>query len=402
MNPITYSNEQLSLVVARTFAKLWMPRGSGLLQPFRKFCYELLCATQIATPIVMLALLYMNKFKQRFPGLHGGIGSEYRMVVVALMLASKFLEDNTFTTQTWSEVSNLTAKELTIMQREFLMALEHRLHVPKTEYDAWLVQVQTIVLGGNQGFNGIVLPSPPVDFQVVPSPVATQFHEPPTFDMMLTPPSKRMRPSAIASAVTYPAYYSSSSASQTPTRARPVLEPISIPSQSLFVPPTQQYTPPMTSSGFAQSEFTFQVPASTGMAMPLPVASSQQQSMVFAPQHALKAAYGAADIGYGVSSAGTVLPPAIPVQHFAAPGPVSAGGAYANGNGFVGGFYDKAQSAVVPSVPSNASAYVQQYPASNYAAVAAALATQYPSVYYGTPGFFPGAASTFPIHTYGA
>ncbi|KAJ2594263.1 hypothetical protein H4R99_005875, partial [Coemansia sp. RSA 1722] len=118
MDAITLTNEQVSFVVARTFSKLWMPRGSReSLQPFQVFCYELLRSTQIAVPIVMLTLLYVNKFKQRFPGLHGGSGSEYRMFVVALMLASKYLEDNTFTTQTWSEVSHLPAKELTIMQR---------------------------------------------------------------------------------------------------------------------------------------------------------------------------------------------------------------------------------------------------------------------------------------------
>ncbi|KAJ1841250.1 hypothetical protein LPJ73_006174 [Coemansia sp. RSA 2703] len=334
------------------------------------------------------------------------------MFVVALMLASKYLEDNTFTTQTWSEVSHLPAKELTIMQREFLMALEHRLHVPGTEYTAWLAQVQTIVLGGNQGFNGIVVSSPPVvdmrspvDIQVVPSPMATQFHEPPTLDMLPTPPSKRMRPSSIESTVSYPAYYASSSASQTPARARPVLEPISIPTQSLIMPPVQQYTPPLTSSGFAQGEFTFQMPVSTGTVMPLPVACTQQQPQnMFFAQQPVKSVYSAADIGYAVSSAGAVLPPAIPVQHYNAPVSVPASGAaYTSGNvnSFVGGFYEKAQSAVVPSVPSNANAYMHQHPASNYAAVAAALATQYPSFYYGTPGFFSGATNTFPIHTYG-
>ncbi|KAJ2538114.1 hypothetical protein IW137_005774, partial [Coemansia sp. RSA 1287] len=100
----TLSNEQLAMVATRAFAKLWMPRSPReALQPFQSFCCELLRSTQIAVPIVMLALLYVHKFKLRFPGLSGGCGSEYRMFVVALMLASKFLEDNTFTTQTWSE-----------------------------------------------------------------------------------------------------------------------------------------------------------------------------------------------------------------------------------------------------------------------------------------------------------
>ncbi|KAJ2342543.1 hypothetical protein GGF43_005905, partial [Coemansia sp. RSA 2618] len=86
---MSLSNEQLAMVATRTFAKLWMPRSPReALQPFQTFCCELLRSTQIAVPIVMLALLYVNRFKLRYPGLTGGNGSEYRMFVVALMLAS--------------------------------------------------------------------------------------------------------------------------------------------------------------------------------------------------------------------------------------------------------------------------------------------------------------------------
>ncbi|KAJ1935047.1 hypothetical protein FBU59_005505 [Linderina macrospora] len=232
MDMTTANTEQLAYIATRTFSKLWMFRGAKeSLQTFHSFCSELLRSTQIAVPIVVLTLLYVHKFKQRYPVLICGPGSEYRVFVVALMLASKYLEDNTFTTQTWSEVSNLPAKELTIMQREFLVALEHRLHVPENEYNAWITQLQTIVFAAPNMTQYRMVISPPVqhkplvipavstpsypsanglyspvgDMQVVPSPTsvcsagsAALIHEMPC--QLPSPPAKRMRMSVPAAA----------------------------------------------------------------------------------------------------------------------------------------------------------------------------------------------------------
>ena len=81
--------------------------------------------------------------------MYAGVGSEYRMFTVSLMLASKFLEDNTFTTKTWSEVSNIPANELALMQREFLIAIDHRLTITNLEYEGWIAQLNTIVLSNS-------------------------------------------------------------------------------------------------------------------------------------------------------------------------------------------------------------------------------------------------------------
>ncbi|KAJ2757553.1 hypothetical protein IWQ56_006231, partial [Coemansia nantahalensis] len=200
------SNEQLAAVATRAFAKLWMvPHTYETSQQFQAFCFELLCSTQIAVPIVMLALLYVDQFRRRYPRLHGGHGSEYRMFVVALMLASKFLEDNTFTTQTWSEVSHLPARELAIMQREFLVALDHRLHVGAADYCAWVGQLQAMVADGAVAKGPVMSPlafvpaevHTPADVQVVPSPsAALRVHELPAMELLPSPPAKRARYSA--------------------------------------------------------------------------------------------------------------------------------------------------------------------------------------------------------------
>ncbi|KAJ2144139.1 hypothetical protein IW136_001449 [Coemansia sp. RSA 678] len=375
----TLSNEQLAMVATRAFAKLWMPRSPReALQPFQSFCCELLRSTQIAVPIVMLALLYVHKFKLRFPGLSGGCGSEYRMFVVALMLASKFLEDNTFTTQTWSEVSHLPARELAIMQREFLVALDHRLHVADTEYNAWIARLQTIVVGkGNSiqltqspqsAFVPIEVHTPVVDFQVVPR--SPKDHEIPS---MPSPPAKRMR------------YAGSYSADAAHVRVRP--EAISIPAYSIAQQP-QLYTPPASAFGFARSgDFTFNVPA-----MP---AYGQHNGVFFAHPHSASIAQPSARVygtqaGFLPSLTTFASSAAVPAHHSfsaAASGPASAH--IPQMSGFVGRTMSQR-----PALPSTAAAM----------AAASAFATQYPSLCYSASNFGPsfGVGGSLPIYNYGA
>ncbi|KAI8326233.1 hypothetical protein GQ54DRAFT_315304 [Martensiomyces pterosporus] len=450
-------NEQLAYVAARTFNKLWMHRSTReSLQPFQTFCCELLRSTQIAVPIVMLTLLYVRKFKQRFPGVHGGPGSEYRMFVVALMLASKYLEDNTFTTQTWSDVSHLPAKELTIMQREFLVALDHRLHVPEAEYNAWITQLQSIILIADMGSSGsgsdkqlygamlpMGMPSPsypsievrsPVggvaaDFQVVPSPTTAQYHEIPQAELIPSPPAKRMRPSLPSSSATYPSYFVSHSG----TSSRRNVGQIHVSAAgsggvALALPP---YTPPSAGAAFTRGEFTFRLPfgpqqmytaASASVAASLPpagmvAAASSSCAVAAARQHrpAVSSAFSQGDrlslCGHHAADAdGVIGMPAISAaasgahhhQHHLQHG--HQAGSTVPGFSSGGVFENRKASTVV--VSSSGFMQQQQQPVPPAAAAAAALATQYQPLYYNVPSFGYGAgaaaAASFPIYTYGA
>ncbi|KAJ2690152.1 hypothetical protein IWW39_000962 [Coemansia spiralis] len=436
MDTTTFSNEQLAYAAAKLFGKLWIPRGSreSSLQPFQAFCYELLRSTQIAEPIVLLTLLYVNKFRQRFPDMKGGSGSEYRMFVVALMLASKYLEDNTFTTQTWSEVSHLPAKDLTIMQREFLLALEHRLHVPDHEFFAWKAKVSTILGAGFAAYrnNGISLPTPPASayvseacspaefLQVVPSPPAAihRYHEIPAAELLPSPPAKRMRHHSATQ------YYSSGyGARPHMSRINTAVEPLVIPARSVAMAPAL-YTPPSSSGvGFSQCDFTFTAPTvpvaapgsayygassqphpsvpNTAAAYPcfLSAAGMPSLSANSSYSNVSSALFGAVHNTSEVDKViGMSMNSAIPHPHSAL---------YQQQQRSVGQFGD-----VCASAPTGAGhlQYAQQQnpqmatPYSTTAAAAAILASQCPSLYYGgipIVGFGSGAA-TFPIYTYGA
>ncbi|KAL9560035.1 hypothetical protein MBANPS3_000150 [Mucor bainieri] len=104
---------------------------------FKKFCYQVLTATQLQESAVYLSLKYIAILLQSNPSIEGAEGSEYRLFIVALMLANKFLDDNTFTNKTWSDVSGMKVHDLNIMEAEFLEALDYNLFVREYDYTVW-------------------------------------------------------------------------------------------------------------------------------------------------------------------------------------------------------------------------------------------------------------------------
>ncbi|CEG69023.1 hypothetical protein RMATCC62417_05173 [Rhizopus microsporus] len=104
---------------------------------FKKFCRQILSATQLSESVVLLSLKYIAILLHNSPGIQGADGSEYRLFTVALMLANKYLDDNTFTNKTWSEVSGMKVIDLNIMELEFLDVLQFKLSIKKEEYERW-------------------------------------------------------------------------------------------------------------------------------------------------------------------------------------------------------------------------------------------------------------------------
>ncbi|GAA5870023.1 hypothetical protein JCM1840_003559 [Sporobolomyces johnsonii] len=104
---------------------------------FVRFCHEVLTTTQVSHSVVLLALLFISRLKQR-NAINGAPGSEFRLAVTGLMLANKVLDDNTYTAQTWSQVSSLELKPLVAGEAEFLKGLDWSLHVTERDFNAWL------------------------------------------------------------------------------------------------------------------------------------------------------------------------------------------------------------------------------------------------------------------------
>ncbi|KAI8334075.1 hypothetical protein EDC96DRAFT_17205 [Choanephora cucurbitarum] len=142
---LSLTTTQLSEFVANIVPKIWtgtLFSTNQRLNSFQHFCQNILKATQINHSCVLVALYYIYRLRFAYPSIRGSMGSEVRLFTTALILANKFLDDNTFTSKTWSEVSCVPLRELNIMEMEFLSALQYRTCIHQTQFFAWANQCQ--------------------------------------------------------------------------------------------------------------------------------------------------------------------------------------------------------------------------------------------------------------------
>lgn len=108
---------------------------------FLKWVTTILSTTQVTQNVIILALLFIHRLKKQNPTVKGKLGSEYRLLTVALMLGNKFLDDNTYTNKTWAEVSGISVIEIHVMEVEFLSHMKYNLYTSKEEWMNWHKQL---------------------------------------------------------------------------------------------------------------------------------------------------------------------------------------------------------------------------------------------------------------------
>jgi hypothetical protein len=136
---LDYDLEMMADFVTKTSHNLvakWLPR-KGMAQPlpsstYRKWVLQVLSATRLPSSTLFLSLYYLSKRV-------AALGSESyhqfdehainRILTVALIIGSKFFDDNTFINRSWSEVSGIDVKYLNQMEREWLLSIGYHLHL---------------------------------------------------------------------------------------------------------------------------------------------------------------------------------------------------------------------------------------------------------------------------------
>lgn len=105
---------------------------------FRQFVSSVIEYTQLLPVAVSVSLLYILRLKQLSPkAIVGNPNSEYRVFTVGLMMANKFLDDNTYTNKTWAQVTKLPLAEVSTMEIEFLSNLGYNLRIAPQEWNSW-------------------------------------------------------------------------------------------------------------------------------------------------------------------------------------------------------------------------------------------------------------------------
>jgi hypothetical protein len=121
------------------------PPQAPTLQPesaFRDYLQRLVTTTAVSQSVVVVALYYLCQARARLqPQLViGDIVDKrygYSICAASLMLANKFLDDNTYTSRTWATLSGFTLWEINDCERGLLSALDLQLNISLPQYNAW-------------------------------------------------------------------------------------------------------------------------------------------------------------------------------------------------------------------------------------------------------------------------
>ncbi|KAF2133596.1 hypothetical protein P153DRAFT_353925 [Dothidotthia symphoricarpi CBS 119687] len=133
---LDYDMDVMTDFVCETALQVITP-GRMAPQSFRKWVHQVLCATRLPSATILLSMFYLST---RMPMLAGEPKIDhhlFRLLTIALVLGSKFLDDNTFINRSWSEVSGIPVGELNRLEMEWLNAIDYKLHRDPSEHQGW-------------------------------------------------------------------------------------------------------------------------------------------------------------------------------------------------------------------------------------------------------------------------
>ncbi|KAI5795430.1 hypothetical protein DFH27DRAFT_484386 [Peziza echinospora] len=139
---LDYEMEDMAEFVATIAQNIVQPNMS-MPAPFRKFVSQILSSTRLPSSTILLGLEYLSKRMKGLANTHRSSGHVYRMLTIALLLASKFLDDNTFQNKSWAEVTGLPVAELNTLELEWLGEIDWNLHVDPTGKKGFEIWRQT-------------------------------------------------------------------------------------------------------------------------------------------------------------------------------------------------------------------------------------------------------------------
>jgi hypothetical protein len=133
---LDYEMEMMTDFVCEMALQLITP---GRLMPpsFRKWVHQVLCATRLPSATILLSMFYLSSRMPMIAAQPKTDSHLFRLLTIALVLGSKFLDDNTFINRSWSEVSGIPVTDLNHLETEWLVAIDFKLHRDPAEQQGW-------------------------------------------------------------------------------------------------------------------------------------------------------------------------------------------------------------------------------------------------------------------------
>ncbi|KAA8901677.1 hypothetical protein TRICI_006042 [Trichomonascus ciferrii] len=139
---LDYSIEEMGRFLSTMSCGIMLPSESlpaSSFQTYNKFVTQLLTATRLPSATVILSLVYLSRrwALGNLPSTTTDNNVIYRMLVVSLLLANKFHDDNTFTNKSWYEATGIAVSELTRIEMDWLREIKWDLHLNDQDQKGW-------------------------------------------------------------------------------------------------------------------------------------------------------------------------------------------------------------------------------------------------------------------------
>ncbi len=119
--------------------------GYSILQPseiigpkFERSLCKVLTATRLPKSTLLLSLVYLSQRKKiENCQLYISESNIFKMIVISLVLANKFNDDNTFTNRAWSDATQIPISEITRMESSWLTMIHWSVHLNDADLNLW-------------------------------------------------------------------------------------------------------------------------------------------------------------------------------------------------------------------------------------------------------------------------
>ncbi|KAI8914090.1 hypothetical protein BC831DRAFT_489571 [Entophlyctis helioformis] len=135
----------VSSLVLLIWHSLIVSESDPVFTHFCSFTGRIFAATtnNVTPPVVLTALRYVKRLRATMRSAPVP-GSELRVWASALSLADAYVNDNAYTTRSWSDVSGFAVAECVAMRKEFLDQIGFDLGLSERDYAEWLAELEVL------------------------------------------------------------------------------------------------------------------------------------------------------------------------------------------------------------------------------------------------------------------
>lgn len=139
---LDYEIDQMAEFVSRMALSIMKIEHPEFAAAFCKFTSQVLTATRMPKSTILLSLVCLAKRWALGRIIHTDsvIHPAYKILVVALLLANKFNDDNTFTNSSWNEATGVPVRDLSMIEMDWLRMTQWSLHLnakDRKNYNKW-------------------------------------------------------------------------------------------------------------------------------------------------------------------------------------------------------------------------------------------------------------------------